>query len=196
MPKTKILIVGLGLIGGSYAKRLKDLDYLVYGYDINQDTIQTAYFENVIQNNQISDLSFFSEMDLVVLSLYPSDNVEFLRKYQSLFKEKTIITDTTGIKGQMIKEMLSFIRPDLVLIPTHPMAGKEVSGYQNSTPNLFLEANFIITPLNRENDDHKEIQIIKKLGNDLGFLHIEVLSVSEHDEIISFLSLCWFFFPF
>ncbi len=182
--KKKILIVGLGLIGGSYAKKLCQTDYLVYGYDSNEATLRKAYAEKVIQNDTIENIDFFSDMDIVVLSLYPNDNVSFLKKYQNKFKNKAIITDTTGIKGKMIKEMLEFIRPDLRLIPTHPMAGREVSGYDNSDPNLFVDANFIITPLKTTID----INEIKELGKDLGFLNIEVLSISEHDEIISFLS--------
>ncbi len=182
--KKKILIVGLGLIGGSYAKKLCQTDYLVYGYDSNEATLRKAYAEKVIQNDTIENIDFFSDMDIVVLSLYPNDNVSFLKKYQNKFKNKATITDTTGIKGKMIKEMLEFIRPDLRLIPTHPMAGREVSGYDNSDPNLFVDANFIITPLKTTMD----INEIKELGKDLGFLNIEVLSISEHDEIISFLS--------
>lgn len=179
----KILIVGLGLIGGSYAKRLSKKDYLVYGYDLNKQTITKAYEENVIQNKTIDDLSFFKNVDIVVLSLYPEDNVKFLKQYQNYFQKGTIITDTTGIKTKIITEILIFIRKDLILIPSHPMAGKEVSGYDNSDPNLFLDANFIITKIRDE-----DITPIYKMAEDLGFLNIEVLSIQAHDEIISFLS--------
>lgn len=184
MEKTKILIVGLGLIGGSYAKRLSQKDYLVYGYDISTDTMKQAYMEKTIVNQSIDNIDFFKEMDIVVLSLYPQDNVKFLKRYQKEFKSGTIITDTTGIKTTITCEMLEFIRNDLRLIPSHPMAGREVSGYQNSTPDLFLDANFIITPV-KENED---VSILKKLGKDLGFLNIEILTIAKHDEIISFLS--------
>lgn len=179
----KILIVGLGLIGGSYAKRLSKKDYLVYGYDFNEQTITKAYEEKVIQNKTIDDLSFFKNIDIVVLSLYPEDNVKFLKQYQKYFQKGTIITDTTGIKTKIITEILSFIRKDLILIPSHPMAGKEVSGYNNSDPNLFSDANFIITKISDE-----DITPIYKMAEDLGFLNIEALSIQAHDEIISFLS--------
>lgn len=179
----KILIVGLGLIGGSYAKRLSKKDYLVYGYDFNEQTITKAYEEKVIQNKTIDDLSFFKNIDIVVLSLYPEDNVKFLKQYQKYFQKGTIITDTTGIKTKIITEILSFIRKDLILIPSHPMAGKEVSGYDNSDPNLFSDANFIITKISDE-----DITPIYKMAEDLGFLNIEALSIQAHDEIISFLS--------
>lgn len=179
----KILIVGLGLIGGSYAKRLSKKDYLVYGYDFNEQTIAKAYEEKVIQNKTIDDLSFLKNVDIVVLSLYPEDNVKFLKQYQKYFQKGTIITDTTGIKTKIITEILSFIRKDLILIPSHPMAGKEVSGYDNSDPNLFSDANFIITKISDE-----DITPIYKMAEDLGFLNIEALSIQAHDEIISFLS--------
>lgn len=184
MEKTKVLIVGLGLIGGSYAKKLCKLDYLVYGYDKYVETMKQAYNDGTILNQTIDNIDFFELIDIVVLSLYPHDNVEFLKKYQYKFKAGTIITDTTGIKTVIVKEITKFIRSDLKFIPSHPMAGKEVSGYSNSTPDLFLDANFIITPLN-ESDD---ISSLKKLGTDLGFMNIEVLSIAQHDEIISFLS--------
>lgn len=184
MNRKKILIVGLGLIGGSYAKRLSQKEYLIYGYDLNSETLTKAYQEKVIQNMTIDNLDFFKNIDLVVLSLYPEDNVKFLKKYQSKFKSGTTITDTTGIKTKIVTEIKEFIRDDLFFIPSHPMAGKEVTGYDNSDSNLFKEANFIITPLEKNTD----IRLLYKIAQDLGFLNIEVLTIDEHDEIISFLS--------
>lgn len=184
MNRKKILIVGLGLIGGSYAKRLSQKEYLIYGYDLNSETLTKAYQEKVIQNMTIDNLDFFKNIDLVVLSLYPKDNVKFLKKYQSKFKSGTTITDTTGIKTKIVTEIKKFIRDDLFFIPSHPMAGKEVIGYDNSDSNLFKDANFIITPLEKNTD----IRLLYQIAQDLGFLNIEVLTIDEHDEIISFLS--------
>lgn len=184
MNRKKVLIVGLGLIGGSYAKRLSQREYLIYGYDLNSETLSKAYQEKVIQNMTIDNLDFFKDIDFVVLSLYPEDNVKFLKKYQSKFKSGTTITDTTGIKTKIVSEIKEFIRDDLLFIPSHPMAGKEATGYDNSDPNLFKDANFIITPLEKNID----ISLLYQIAQDLGFLNIEVLTIDEHDEIISFLS--------
>ena len=178
-----ILIVGLGLIGGSYAKRLSKIGYQVTGFDINTDVLNDAFNDGVISNNKVSSINY-ENVDLVVLCLYPTDNVNWLNKYQNKLKSNTIITDVTGTKVKFVSEVNKIIRNDLIFIPTHPMAGREVSGYYNSSSDLFNGANFIITPLN----NHTDLDVIKKLGNDLGCSKISVLSIEEHDEIIGYLS--------
>ena len=179
-----ILIVGLGLIGGSYAKGLSKKGYNVFGLDKNIDTINLAYNEQVIKNNNNSIESFFKDIDTVILCLYPDDNVNWLNNNQHLLPSNTLITDVTGVKGKIVSDIKNILRKDLIFIPSHPMAGKEKSGYLYSDEKIFKDANFIITPY----DHFDKVDELVKLGNELEFSNIEILTVEEHDDIIGFLS--------
>lgn len=179
-----ILIVGLGLIGGSYAKGLSKKGYNVFGLDKNIDTINLAYNEQVIKNNNNSIESFFKDIDTVILCLYPDDNVNWLNNNQHLLSSNTLITDVTGVKGKIVSDIKNILRKDLIFIPSHPMAGKEKSGYLYSDEKIFKDANFIITPY----DHFDKVDELVKLGNELEFSNIEILTVEEHDDIIGFLS--------
>ena len=179
-----ILIVGLGLIGGSYAKGLSKKGYNVFGLDKNIDTINLAYNEQVIKNIDNSIESFFKDIDTVILCLYPDDNVNWLNNNQHLLSSNTLITDVTGVKGKIVSDIKNILRKDLIFIPSHPMAGKEKSGYLYSDEKIFKDANFIITPY----DHFDKVDELVKLGNELEFSNIEILTVEEHDDIIGFLS--------
>lgn len=180
----KILIVGLGLIGGSYAKGLTKGNYQVFGIDINLETVKQAYLDGSIINQDVDIVNILKKIDILILCLYPKDNIEWLKKYQRYLLPKTLITDVTGVKVMMINEVQSFLRSDLIFIPSHPMAGKEVSGYQHSNEHLFEGANFIITPA----ISTERIDELYKLAKVLKFSRIEILTPNLHDEIIGYLS--------
>lgn len=180
----KIAIVGLGLIGGSYAKGLTKQNYQVYGIDISQSTIEKAFSEGVIKNREVDLNAILELVDTVILCLYPQDNIEWLRNHQNLLEPQTLITDVTGIKVKLISEIKQFLRSDLCFIPSHPMAGREVRGYQFSDETIFEEANFLITPY----ENCERISELVQMAQALGFKNIEVLSPEDHDDIIGFLS--------
>ena len=103
---------------------------------------------------------------------------------QHLLSSNTLITDVTGVKGKIVSDIKNILRKDLIFIPSHPMAGKEKSGYLYSDEKIFKDANFIITPY----DHFDKVDELVKLGNELEFSNIEILTVEEHDDIIGFLS--------
>ena len=179
-----ILIVGLGLIGGSYAKGLTKKGYNVFGVDKNINTIHLAYEEKVIKNQDTDIKLFIQEIDTVILCLYPDDNVCWLKENQEYLLPNTLITDVTGVKGKIVKDVKEILRNDLIFIPSHPMAGKEKSGYIFSDEAIFKDANFIITPYK----ESEKVNELVKLAEDLEFGNIEILSVEEHDDIVGFLS--------
>ena len=182
----KILIIGLGLIGGSYAEGLSKKGYKVYGLDINNESIEYAKNNNfIIDGCTLPTREFVNQFDLIIFSLYPKLIIEWLNNYQDFIKPNTIITDVTGIKGWLVKEIKQILRKDLEFIGAHPMAGREVSGVKNSDSNIFKGSNYIITP---DNNSNKAIEIAKEIGKILEFKNISILSVEEHDEMIGFLS--------
>ena len=145
----KILIVGLGLLGGSYAMGLTDAGYYVAAIDKNPEAIKYGLEHKIIKDGKtIVQKEFVEQFDLVIFGLYPKVFVEWLRLFQSYLKTNAIITDVTGIKTWLINEIESFLREDISFVAHHPMAGKEVYGVENADKNMFLNANFIITPSN------------------------------------------------
>ncbi len=183
----KILIVGLGLLGGSYAKVLKRFGFHISAITRSQDSIDYAIKEKLIDEGSTElDERIIGEADLVVFALYPHVFVEWIEKNQSLLKSGALITDVTGVKGNIVYKIQDMLRPDVEFIAAHPMAGREVSGVENSSDKLFIGANYIVTPT--EKNTPEAIMTCIELGRLLGFSNVTTLSPEEHDEMIGFLS--------
>lgn len=183
----KVLIMGLGLIGGSYAKGFTKNGIKVYAYNRNVSAINYAK-ENSIIVDGIADLDadFISKFDRIVFSIYPKFFLEFIDKYSDYIKDGAIITDVTGVKGSIVSEIQSKLGERVEFIAAHPMAGKEVSGVENADEKIFENANYIITPTEKNTDTG--IAFAEEIGKILKFRKISYLTVKEHDEMIAFLS--------
>jgi len=185
--KVDILIVGLGLLGGSYAKGLKRLGFKVSAITKEQSSIDYALENGIIDEGTTQiDPEMIGNADLVVFALYPHIFVDWIEKNQQYFKKGAILTDVTGVKGCVVDTIQEMLKPDVEFIAAHPMAGKEVSGVENSDDGIFKEANYIVVPT--EKNTTEAIELCKSLGEVLGFKQVAVLSVEEHDRMIAFLS--------
>ena len=183
----KILIVGLGLLGGSYAKVLKRFGFHISAITKEQSSIDYALSEHLIDEGTTQiDERIIGEADLVIFALYPHIFVEWIEQHQGLLKSGALITDVTGVKGNIVYKIQEMLRHDVEFIAAHPMAGREVSGVENSTDKMFLGANYIVTPTVKNTPE--AIQTCMELGRVLGFSNVTTLSPEEHDEMIGFLS--------
>ena len=183
----KILIVGLGLLGGSYARALKRFGFHISAITQEQSSIDYAIREHIIDEGSTElNEEIIGSADLVVFALYPHVFVEWIEKNQSLLKSGALITDVTGVKGSIVYQIQDMLRPDVEFIAAHPMAGREVSGVENSTDKMFTGANYIVTPTTKNTPE--AIQTCMELGRLLGFSNVTTLSPEEHDEMIGFLS--------
>lgn len=183
----KILIVGLGLLGGSYAKALKRFGFHISAVTKEQSSIDYALNEGIIDEGTTElDPKIIGEADLVIFALYPHIFVEWIEKNQKLLKSGAIITDVTGVKGSIVYKIQDMLREDLEFIAAHPMAGREVSGVENSSDKIFVGANYIVTPTDKNTPDG--VNTCLELGRLLGFSNVTTLSPEEHDEMIGFLS--------
>lgn len=183
----KILIVGLGLLGGSYARALKRFGFHISAITKEQSSIDYAMEEKIIDEGSTKlDERIIGDADLVIFALYPHVFVEWIEENQGLLKSGAIITDVTGVKGSIVYRIQDMLRPDVEFVPAHPMAGREVSGVENSTDKIFAGANYIVTPT--EKNTPEAIQTCMELGRLLGFSNVTTLSPEEHDEMIGFLS--------
>ena len=185
--KDTILIVGLGLIGGSYARALTKKGYRVTAITKDQTDIDYALREGIIASGAAyPDDTLIKEAKLVVFALYPQIFIEWIRTYQHLFATSTILTDVTGVKGSVVYTVQEMLREDVEFIAAHPMAGREVYGVQNSDEHIFHGANYIVTPTDKNTED--AITLCEHLGEELGFAKISRLSPAAHDDMIGFLS--------
>ena len=183
----KILIVGLGLLGGSYARVLKRFGFHVSAITLEQSSIDYAEKENIIDEGSTDlDERMIGEADLVIFALYPHVFVEWIEKNQQLLKSGAIITDVTGVKRSVVYQIQDILRPDVEFVAAHPMAGREVSGVENSTDRMFVGANYILTPTAKNTPE--AVETVIELGRLLGFSNVTTLSPEEHDEMIGFLS--------
>lgn len=183
----RILIVGLGLLGGSYAKVLKRFGFHISAITKDQSSIDYAIKESIIDEGSTEiDEKIIGNADLVIFALYPHVFVEWIEQNQNLFKSGALITDVTGVKGSIVYKIQDMLRPDVEFIAAHPMAGREVSGVENSTDTMFIGANYIVTPTSKNSEE--AINTCMELGRLLGFSNVTTLSVEEHDEMIGFLS--------
>lgn len=182
-----ILIVGLGLIGGSYAKGFTKNGLEISAIDNDPKVIEFALENGIIKNGSSKiDRKMIGAADLVIFALYPHIFKEWIEKNQWDLKSGAIITDVTGVKGGIVKDIQDILRDDCEYIAAHPMAGREKLGIENSNEEIFYNANYIVVPTEKNTEEAKAI--CKEIGEILGFARLSELPPDEHDEMIGFVS--------
>ena len=183
----KILIVGLGLLGGSYAQSLTRQGYYVTAITRKQSTIDYAVEHDLItKGSSFVDESLIKEADIIVFALYPHIFVDWIKQHGHLIAPKTVITDVTGVKECIVYEIQSMLPQGVEFIAAHPMAGKETAGVEFADESIFKNANYIVVPTEQNSLD--TVELCGDLGETLGFREISVLSPKKHDKMIAFLS--------
>lgn len=182
-----ILIVGLGLMGGSYALGFKKLGFKVSAIARRQETIDYAVENNIIDKGYITpDKEVLGKADIIVFGLYPQVFIQWIKDNQQYFKKGALLTDVTGVKGSVVYEVQAALRDDVEFIAAHPMAGKEVYGVENADENIFHGANYIVTPT--EKNTPEAIEDCLEIGRLLGFGNVSILTPEKHDQMIGFVS--------
>lgn len=184
---SKVLIIGLGLLGGSYAKSLRKKGMYVSAIDTRKEAIEYALANGIIDEGyDYVDKDAVARADTIVFALYPKIFVQWIKDYQQYFSPGVMITDVTGVKSCIVYEIQQMLRPDVEFIAAHPMAGREVYGVENSDDGIFRGANYIVVPTGTNSQE--AIDNCRKLGIYLGFARISTLSPEEHDDMIGFVS--------
>lgn len=185
--KLNILIVGLGLMGGSYAKALKKKGFLVSAISDNQKSIDYALENGIIDYGySYVEKKAIENADITIFALYPNVFIDWISKYSMYFKKGSIITDVTGVKECIVYKIQDMLPDSVEFISAHPMAGREVYGVENSDDKIFEGANYIVVPTSKNTPE--AIEVCKDLGKVLGFRCVTTLSPKEHDEMIGFVS--------
>ncbi len=178
-------IVGLGLIGGTIAKSLKN-SHNISAFDISKETLTYALEHNIIDKSYHNIADFFRDNDVVYLCLYPTSIVNFIFQNKSSIPNNSVIIEISGIKNHIIKEIRKLNLQNVDIIYTHPIAGSEKVGVVHSNANIFKNANYVITPV--EENKKSNLNLAKKLAKEMGFLNVSMISPDEHDRIIAYTS--------
>lgn len=180
-------IIGLGLMGASFAKRLSpQKDKTIYGIDQNEQTIQTALELNIIKEGSTDPDKLIKKCNLIILALYPTMIKPWIVENQQYLESGTILMDISGVKTNIVEPVQAILSEDLELISIHPMCGRESRGINFAQADIFDNANYIIVPTNKNTPT--AIKAAKQLGKDLRVKNISILSCEEHDRMIGFLS--------
>lgn len=182
-----VTVVGLGLIGGSFARKLIKLNPKnVWGVDVSEDVLRSAENMGIINKGYIDPKTPLKNSDLVIICLYPDKTISFIADHKFSFKANSIVTDATGVKSFVFENIKDSIRTDIDFIGGHPMAGKETSGFESSADSLFDGTNFILTP----NDESRpqNIEFLKNLMLKIGFKKVTVTTPQIHDGMIAYTS--------
>ena len=176
------MIVGLGLIGGSFAKALRDFpDIKVWGVDTNKETLEKAQKDGVIYKGDTDAGEVLDKMDVVILCINPSSCVNFINSGR--FKQGAVVTDVCGVKGYIYDNIKN---ESIDFIGGHPMAGRECGGYESSLEDLYKGTNYILVT---NSDNKKEnILFLEKIIYHIGCAKITYTTPDEHDRMIGYTS--------
>lgn len=177
-------IVGLGLIGGSLAKAIKkNTENNVFGYDVDKETISKAFLFGAIDG----ELNSLSDLDMLIVALYPSLTVEYIEKHADEIPRGCIVTDVCGVKGKICEILFPLARKNgFCYIGGHPMAGVEFCGFDHSRDALFKNASMVLVP--DKNEDITNVEKTAELFKSLGFTRIQYSTPEEHDKMIALTS--------
>ena len=183
--KLTIGIVGLGLIGGSFAKAIKEnTHHTVLGFDKYEEIIKKAHFAGAIDGSLSGRIP---ECDVLMLALYPLQATEFVRENAELINKKTIVIDCCGTKSYVCEHIGRLAEENgFTFIGGHPMAGTHNSGLKYSRADMFCGAPMVMVP--PRFDDIVLLDRAKKLLSPMGFGTYSVTTAEDHDRMIAFTS--------
>ena len=183
----KIVVVGLGVIGGSFTMALKEAGYKdVYGIDINEESLEKAKKLGLIREGFKNGEEVIKSADFIIISLYPRLVKQFIIDNKNNFKDGAVITDATGIKKMFIEDIVNILPKNIDFVFGHPMAGREKKGIDFASSQVFKGANYILTPVSRNKEEN--LNMVEDLIYKIGFKRVKRITPEYHDEMIGYTS--------
>lgn len=180
-------IIGLGLIGGSYAKGLRRLGVQrIVAVDVDENALAQAKADGVIDEGYTTGTDALKQADMLIFCMAADAMIAFIAAHVSHFKADALLTDVAGIKGNTAEQIRSMLPDGMDFVPGHPMAGREGRGYGMAQAEIFCKANYIIVPMPDNTPAH--IQIIRDMAKALGCAHVVTVNPQEHDQFIAYTS--------
>lgn len=187
LQKQCFAVVGMGLIGGSYAKALRRLGVKsIVGVDVDKTVLRQALEDGTIDSAYGQAGGFLRQADIIICCVYPGAVTEFLQQAHPYIKRGALITDVAGRKGSLPYEAQQLVPEGTEFISGHPMAGRQGSGYGMSQAEIFDGANYIVVPT--DSNSRKAVEWLKNFAKALGCAHVEEITPEEHDKIIAYTS--------
>lgn len=184
----KIVIAGLGNIGGSFALAIKDNvpEHDIYAIDIDKESLKNAEESGLIAKGYEHPEEIIPEADLIIFSVYPMLLKSLVEAYAPYFKEGVVLTDVTGVKRSIIEEIEPLLSDNVDFVFGHPMAGRENRGLSFASGEVFQDANYLFTPTERNNKEN--IKMLTEFVEQIGFKNVTSITPDFHDEVIGFTS--------
>lgn len=180
-------ILGMGLIGGSYAKALRRLGVKkIIGVDFNQKILEQAVAEGIIDIPVCEPNPALAEADVIICAVYPGAILKFVEQNVAYFNSRVLLTDAAGIKGDLPEKIDALLGDEMDFVSGHPMAGREGSGLSRSAAEIFDGANYIVVP--RPVNNRENIEWLKAFAAALGCSKVTEVSPKKHDKIIAYTS--------
>ena len=187
MKEDKIItIVGLGVVGGSYAIALSKKGYTVYGVNRSRQSIEDAIAAKAIKDGAETPEKFFPLSDIIIIALYPDQIVSYLEKYGKYIKKGCLISDVAGIKSKFVEAIAANVPEGCEFLFCNPMAGREKRGFKYADDKVLQGANFLI--VSTPTTSSQAIERMRRLVTDIGFGRIRITDVATHDEVIAYTS--------
>ncbi|MFA7561444.1 MAG: prephenate dehydrogenase [Candidatus Izemoplasmatales bacterium] len=181
----KIGIIGLGLIGGTIAKALNK-KHSIIAYDIDKNSLEYAKKEAIIEDYYLDIDTFLKQNSIIYLCLYPHQIIDFFKVNKNKITPNQLFIEISGIKKVLIEQVNSLNIPNLNIVYSHPIAGREKSGVFYSDDQIFKGANYAIIDQQKNNSEDLDTAFI--LAKDMGFKNISLVTAEEHDEVIAYTS--------
>ena len=189
-----IVVVGLGLMGGSIVRSLKEYseELRIRAVDIRREPIDRAIEDQMIEDGAAEPEdpakveSMLAESRLIILAMYPAGMMRFLVEHGRALQPGTVVMDVCGLKGSFVEEAQRLMPSGVEFMGAHPMAGREKVGYENGDGEMFLGATFIITPTGKNTP--QTVRGMYELARVLGFGRVREVDPMEHDRLIAYTS--------
>lgn len=183
-----ITIVGLGMEGGSFAIAMKHFikPKKLWAIDINEDILIAAEKLGVIDKGTLIPKEFLSKSDLVIMCIYPSLIIEFMKENINNFKSGSVITDVAGVKRNIVNEISLIMREDIDFVPGHPMAGNEFKGFLYADKKIFEGASYLLTPTLYNKEEN--LQLIEAMAKKIGCSKVYRTDIDTHDSMVAYAS--------
>ena len=181
--KITAAVIGLGLMGGSFAMRLKELGAAVIGINRTLSTAEAVLRQGIVDSIDISDLK---HADIVIFCTPAKATLAFVKDHLPDFRSDAIMTDIAGVKGNLADDIRQILPPSIDFISSHPMCGHEGEGLSRADPDIFRGANYILLP--DKTNRPESVELLRNMALALGCRHVPSITPEEHDRHIAYTS--------
>lgn len=178
-----VAVIGLGLMGGSFAERLTELGCFVIGFNRTVETAERALTMGIVKSVDPEDLK---KAEIVIFCTPVKGTLAFLREHADWLKAGAILTDIAGVKDHTWPLIRELLPPGMDFVQAHPMCGREGAGLSQADGTIFRDCNYVLIP-EKENKP-ENLALIAALARALGAWHVPQVTSEAHDRFIAYTS--------